>query len=1146
MAQTVCAPVQLPFVEDFDEVPGSRPVCWFARTNSNDAIYRPGLGSNWYPPGVYNKYFYFYCYNYNHYYDSVFSIVATPELADTLAGWFAVLDIRNEGRAVLEYGVCTDTLAADTLTGFAPLLVDTVARIHRVAVPLSGRGRFAIRCAFKNHIDDGNYSTAYIDRIAIVDGALVDAKPTHVGAVEATVAIAAAGRVTLQTSWREEGSSHWVTVDDTSAEVRLQGLAPLTTYEVMVVGSTGAGDDSIRFKIRTKLRPSECLDAADLGAGNVTCLYGSFWNPYSDTGAVDYGYASALSRHTVHYDPDETDPRTDSLLHTTPPTGGTAVRLGNWLVGAQGEAVDYAIRVDTLDFSTIIFSYAAVMENPEHSADAQPLLYIQVLDTLGNAIDTQCVYARFVSSYDLGWNRAPHDSTILWKEWTSVGLNLTPYHGQTIVLRITTLDCAQWGHYGYAYFTLDCANGGITILTCGTDDTYTYASIPGFDHRWYTATDTTTFSTADTITLPASQTATIFCEHTNRAKHECRFVERIDNVAHIPVASASYTYRPVLCSYMVTLTSTGIVTTDGATPVEDGDRITFNYWEHADSSYRYGAVDSLLLPPGQHGVTLVSGNRSGCKDTTVVTIDLPDYIPDTLHYYDTVCQRSVYDSNGFSLNRDSTDHYPSRNYVRMDVDSNLCPLAVELHLEFHPVEVVDTNDTIVKGQIYAWADTIYTLPGTYYKREDSTVYGCDSLTALHLAVVTPQSEITDSCSALIDILQGDTHVVSSQHIDFELESDLSAHYYLWQPDSVVDSSGNRSVSFTLPPDTTATFILETTYEDSTNIIPNGGFDLGDSLFGSDYRYVNAFGVNDTDVYTLLVPEVPYPDTVDCMAGSTLSLMALPSEHDSLRLYYIDVAVDPHTDYRLHYSISTLAQPDSVSMVWFVGTDTLDTTGIVVPEICGWTHRSADFATEDDTIITLTLYDRSFSLGTFNIIVVDSITLHRLCRAEDSLTIRTECPDIHDTIEIMLCRDSVFTVDDENSVKEPGVHTFTLKTEGGCDSVLTVRAIRNPCCVDYLQFPNAVTPNGDGINDRFVIVGLLDEWCYPFNELAIYNKWGERVFYRRNITSEADFWDPNDGNYPAGTYFFHFDAKTPDESKHIQRRGVIEVLREVSD
>lgn len=92
--------------------------------------------------------------------------------------------------------------------------------------------------------------------------------------------------------------------------------------------------------------------------------------------------------------------------------------------------------------------------------------------------------------------------------------------------------------------------------------------------------------------------------------------------------------------------------------------------------------------------------------------------------------------------------------------------------------------------------------------------------------------------------------------------------------------------------------------------------------------------------------------------------------------------------------------------------------------------------------------------------------------------------------------------------------------------------------DYLQFPNVVTPNGDGINDRFIIGNLVSGLSYPINQLDIYNRWGSRVFHAENISSEDDFWDPS--NVPAGTYYYRFSARG--YTGNVDHNGVVEVIK----
>lgn len=80
-----------------------------------------------------------------------------------------------------------------------------------------------------------------------------------------------------------------------------------------------------------------------------------------------------------------------------------------------------------------------------------------------------------------------------------------------------------------------------------------------------------------------------------------------------------------------------------------------------------------------------------------------------------------------------------------------------------------------------------------------------------------------------------------------------------------------------------------------------------------------------------------------------------------------------------------------------------------------------------------------------------------------------------------------------------------------------------------RIPNAFSPNGDGINDYFEIIGI-DK--YPGNSITIINRWGHKVYEAKNygIDTNPVFWDGNAntgstflGNeLPTGTYYYSLD------------------------
>ena len=124
------------------------------------------------------------------------------------------------------------------------------------------------------------------------------------------------------------------------------------------------------------------------------------------------------------------------------------------------------------------------------------------------------------------------------------------------------------------------------------------------------------------------------------------------------------------------------------------------------------------------------------------------------------------------------------------------------------------------------------------------------------------------------------------------------------------------------------------------------------------------------------------------------------------------------------------------------------------------------------------------------------------------------------------------------------YIYHLYNEAGCDSIIHYYLYifwNGDHCDTTLEFPNFVTPNGDGHNDRFVIKGLLENNCFKYNELTIYDRNGHQVYHRRNIATDDDWWDPAAHRHPGGTYFYYFKAHGV--TIHTQHTGVIEVLRD---
>jgi len=166
------------------------------------------------------------------------------------------------------------------------------------------------------------------------------------------------------------------------------------------------------------------------------------------------------------------DRNTCGELPTIPPDGGNFVaKLGNNIKGAQAEQLRYSITV-TEENALFIYKYAVVFEDPGHEEYEQPFFELVIKDVYGTIIDPICGYNRIISSDSIkGFEECvlDTDTTVRWKPWTTIALDLTPYLGQSIQLEFTNADCSKGGHWGYSYMDVKTGKMEINVKACESD-----------------------------------------------------------------------------------------------------------------------------------------------------------------------------------------------------------------------------------------------------------------------------------------------------------------------------------------------------------------------------------------------------------------------------------------------------------------------------------------------------------------------------------------------------------------------------------------------------------------------------------------------------------------------------------------------------
>ena len=379
---------------------------------------------------------------------------------------------------------------------------------------------------------------------------------------------------------------------------------------------------------------AQCPDFTDLTGPNVVCYYGNTDNPYSQTGIVP-------GRHTVITE-QGTDLRTDNLLPLLPEGETAVVKLGNELVGAEAESIVYTFTVDD-EYSILMLKFAVVLENPGHHPTLQPRFVMRVLDSNDNLLDPCMEYDVYASDEIPGFQTF---GNVKWRPWTNTGFDLSPYAGQTVKVSFTTYDCAQAGHFGYAYFTASCTSNRLELVGCDGNEV-TLAAPSGFEsYQWNNG------ATSDTATYIVQGTTVANCLITT----------------------------VIGCQFMLF----GTLTTEN---IPAQDQTFYDTICEGESYSANGFNLSSDLTPGPHTFYNTYFNVATCTDDITNTLYLT-VVQRYFHYYDMACEGNDYSAYGFTYTNLPVGTIIDSNTV---VIQGGCDSVAVLHLTVAPSFSMPSN-----------------------------------------------------------------------------------------------------------------------------------------------------------------------------------------------------------------------------------------------------------------------------------------------------------------------------------------------------------------------------------------------------------------------------------------------------------------------
>ena len=641
---------------------------------------------------------------------------------------------------------------------------------------------------------------------------------------------------------------------------------------------------------------AHCIDFVTFNAPGTTCTYGSYSNPYGTNGYIDKGPSQMSSRHTIHTDLNETDPRTNGALHTVPMGEIMSVRLGNWNNGSEAESVTYTYNVPAGSNLILMMKYAVVFEEPGHSEP--PEFKLEIMNANNQLLDPVCTKANFLCDGTLsqGWHscQAPGSygslSTIWYKDWTTIGVNLTNYAGQTVKIRLTTYDCNASGHFGYAYYTLDCSQAEFTGMSCGSGEATEIKAPDGFNYQWTNNCTHQVVSTSQSLPIAGTDTCSYTCRCSYKEQPSCYFELTAYTLPRLPEAVFSYDFTYSDCQTHISFTNNSFIylIQNGQKTVLPSEHLTSQTWtvksRHSNRPYHNRTsmsknLSTIDVPKEGDTLTItLTGFANGCDDDTVVVIPVPalEESRGVTNRYVCTGQPVTFNSEQYTfISSDSIEIVAAdgaKRYITGQTSVQVidtlkswcgCDSILELNLSAMITDTIHIDTTICSDQTFCIKvydvnqklilDTCPTTTGYHEIPVPSSLGSCDTLFyKVNLQVL----DVLKVDFALQDgeICADDTTFTGACTLSFGGLAGYKVEYlglakdsakFVTTPDTVPFEDGNYVVYFDIPKNTWNSQTGEGTYErkavvtglgDGVNIEILDGLKEGDIVRGTKIIY----------------------------------------------------------------------------------------------------------------------------------------------------------------------------------------------------------------------------------------------------------------------------------------------------------------------
>ena len=505
------------------------------------------------------------------------------------------------------------------------------------------------------------------------------------------------------------------------------------------------------------------------------------------------------------------------------------------------------------------------------------------------------------------------------------------------------------------------------------------------------------------------------------------------------------------------------------------------------------------------------------------------------------------------------------NYTQTLLASTGCDSILSVALIVHPNVTTPQMIGICQGDSVLLGGTYQYNAGTFYDSLQTT-YGCDSLVVTTLIIhptynINTSTEICDGDSIL---LGGSYQTIAGIYTD--------VYTTIFGCDSTINTTLIINPTYNINQNVEIcqgdSILLAGAYQNVAGVYT----DVYSSIFGCDSTVVTTLGIKPIATNTLTPITICDNDSAlifgnyQTVAGMYSTVIPNGATNGCDSIIYQELIVNP--TYQI-FANTTICSGDSILLggayqtiagvyvdvyASSLGCDSTITTTLNV--INSFTININDTICAGDSILLAGAYQTV--AGTYSELLVstggcDSLVITELYVNPLPIVTLTADPEL-----ILSGQSSQLTA------TGGGLYSWTPTLGLSCSNcanpvasptettLYTVEVNLAGCMVSdtitvsvdsEFKIPEGFSPNGDGVNDVFEIVGIGQ---FPNNKIMIVNRWGDKVFeaapYKSDWDGTSQFGITIGEKLPSGTYFYILDLGKTGPSGSQEIKGYIYINR----